>query len=178
MAAIITTQTPTNQPSVPSAVPGPASIPRMRSTVDHQASPASANRRVTSSSLARAAANAGARPACPPGKRVEAAELISRGPGEVRLREARPALVRDPEGVDPRARRPRHRELGAGRMENAREPGRLARLDAERDDVLDLEVDRVPDLHAVAQPLLVDVDRGARHAEVLGHERPERLHRP
>ena len=36
IAAIITTQTPRNQPSVPSAVQGPSSMPCIRSTVHHQ----------------------------------------------------------------------------------------------------------------------------------------------
>ena len=62
IAAIITTQTPRNQPSAPSAVPGPSSIPAMRSAVDHQATAASANSRAISPRRARAAANAGARP--------------------------------------------------------------------------------------------------------------------
>ena len=62
IAAIITTQMPRNQPSVPSAVPGPSSIPAMRSAVDHQATAASANSRAISPRRARAAANAGARP--------------------------------------------------------------------------------------------------------------------
>ncbi len=36
IAAIITTHTPRNQPSVPSAVHGPSSMPRIHSLVDHQ----------------------------------------------------------------------------------------------------------------------------------------------
>ena len=43
--------------------------------------------------------------------------------------------------------------------------------DAERDDVLDLEVDRVADGHAVAQPVLVDLDRRALDAEALADQR-------
>ena len=62
-------------------------------------------------------------------------------------------------------------------MEDAGHPRGLARLDAERHDVLDLEVDGVADLDAVAQPVLADLDRRALRAEVLAHERPERLHR-
>src|SRR3954469_19944552 len=42
IAAIITTHTPRNQPSAPSAVPGPASMPAIRSAVDHHATAASA----------------------------------------------------------------------------------------------------------------------------------------
>ena len=35
-----------------------------------------------------------------------------------------------------------------------------------------------PILHAVAQPVLADLDRRALDAEVLADQRPERLHRP
>ena len=56
-------------------------------------------------------------------------------------------------------------------MEDAGQPRRLARLDAERDDVLDLEVDGVADPDAVAQALLADLDRRALDAEVLADER-------
>jgi len=45
IAAIITTQTPRNQPSPPRSVPGPASIPFMRSPVMIQARIASATKR-------------------------------------------------------------------------------------------------------------------------------------
>jgi hypothetical protein len=47
MAAIITTHAPRNQPNVPSAVQGPSSMPRIRASVDHQATAASANRTAT-----------------------------------------------------------------------------------------------------------------------------------
>ena len=53
IAAIIVTQTPRYQPSPPSAVPGPASMPAMRWTVTIQA---------TSASPSRAAAAAVSRP--------------------------------------------------------------------------------------------------------------------
>ena len=62
-------------------------------------------------------------------------------------------------------------------MEDAGEPRGLARGRAERDDVLDLEVDRVADPHAVAQAVLRDLDRRALHAEVLADQRAQRLHR-
>lgn len=39
-------------------------------------------------------------------------------------------------------------------MEDPDEPDRLSGLDAERNDVLDLEIDRLPDPDAVAQPFL------------------------
>jgi hypothetical protein len=50
-------------------------------------------------------------------------------------------------------------------MEHSREPRRLAGLDAEGNDVLDLEVDRVADADAVAEPFLDDVDRRAFDTE-------------
>src|SRR3954453_12265775 len=44
IAAIITTHTPRNQPSVPSAVQGPSSMPRIRCAVDHHPIAARAKR--------------------------------------------------------------------------------------------------------------------------------------
>ena len=44
IAAIIVTQIPRNQPSPPRSVPGPASIPRMRSNVRIQAASVSPSR--------------------------------------------------------------------------------------------------------------------------------------
>src|SRR5712692_4960114 len=58
IAAIITTQAPTNQPRVPRPVPRPASIPAIWLAVDHQARPANTNKRTTSPSRDRAAAKA------------------------------------------------------------------------------------------------------------------------
>ena len=63
IAAIITTQTPRNPPSVPRAVHGPASMPRICSAVHHQPRPASARSSATNSSRSRAAVNAAARSA-------------------------------------------------------------------------------------------------------------------
>src|SRR6185437_29241 len=105
------------------------------------------------------------------------AALTSGGPGELRPGEGRLALVLDAEGIDARAGRLRDRQLGPGGMEDPDEPCRLSRLDAERHDVLDLEVDRVPDLDAVAETVLLDVDRGTLDSEALADERTERLHR-
>ena len=58
------------------------------------------------------------------------------------------------------------------------EPRRLARLDPEGDDVLDLEVDRVSDADAVTQPFLDDLDRRPLDAEHLADERGQPGHRP
>ncbi len=63
IAAIITTHTPRNQPSVPRAVHGPSSMPSIRSTVHHQPIAARTNSSATSHSRARAATIAGAGPA-------------------------------------------------------------------------------------------------------------------
>src|SRR4051812_9082628 len=145
IAAIITTHAPRNQPSAPRPVQGPSSMPRIRSTVDHQPMPASTSSSATTHSRAREAANAGASPT------RSGADVITglRGPGELGLRQPGLALVLDAERADLRALRLGHREVGAHRMEHAVEPDRLARLDAERHDVLDLEVDPVPNAHAV-----------------------------
>src|SRR3954469_2150402 len=172
IAAIITTHTPRNQPTAPSAVPGPSSIPLIRSAVDHHATAASPNSATISPRRARAAAKAGARPARPSASRSgacagTAAVLNSGGPREPRGREAGLPLVLDAERADARARDPRDGQLRAGRVEDAAEPRRLARLHAERHDVLDLEVDRVADPDAVAQAVLVHLDRRALGAEVL-----------
>src|SRR5919106_3642307 len=179
IAAIITIHTPRNQPTAPRSVPGPSSIPRMRSVVDHHASAARPNSAAIRPRRARAAANAGPRPV-PPSSRAgrEATALTSGRPREGRVREAGLALVLDAEGTDARARRLGDRQLGAGRMEDAGQTRRLARLDAERDNVLDLEVDRVADPDAVPEAVLADLDRRALDAEVLAHERREARHRP
>ena len=50
---------------------------------------------------------------------------------------------------------------------------RVAGLDAERDDVLDLEVDRIPDADAVADSVLHDLERRALDTEHLADERRE-----
>jgi hypothetical protein len=44
-------------------------------------------------------------------------------------------------------------------VEHAVEAHRLPGLDAERDDVFDLEINRVPDADAVAQAVVNDLDR-------------------
>jgi hypothetical protein len=52
IAAISTTQTPTNQPSAPRSTPGLAPIPAMARTVDHHASAESATKNATRPSRA------------------------------------------------------------------------------------------------------------------------------
>src|SRR4051795_581614 len=65
IAAIITTQAPRNQPKPPRPVQGPASMSRIRTPVDHQATAASAKSTATSPSRERTAAHAGVSPARP-----------------------------------------------------------------------------------------------------------------
>src|SRR4051794_4235764 len=62
-------------------------------------------------------------------------------------------------------------------MEHAVELHRPAGVDAERDDVLDLEVDLVADAHAVAEPVVLEIDPGPLDAEELAHHRGKRTHR-
>jgi hypothetical protein len=62
-------------------------------------------------------------------------------------------------------------------VEDARQANRLARFDAEGDDVLDLEVDRVPDPDAVAKPLLDDHDRRTLDPEDFADQRGQKLNR-
>src|SRR2546428_11985170 len=99
-------------------------------------------------------------------------------PGEVRVRHAGLALVLDAEGADLRTLRLCHGEVGRDRMEHAVEFDGVTVLDAERDDVLDLEVDRVADADAVADAVVIDLDRGALDAEHLADQRRGTRHRP
>src|SRR6478672_6401343 len=135
----MTTQTARNQPTVPRLVHGPLSIPRIWIAVHHQPTPARANSSATSPSRARAAANAGARPA-PPGTRAGAETVMGSGcPRELGRREPGLPLVLDAEGVDLRALRLRHCQVGRHRVEHAWEANRLAGLDTEGHHVFDLE---------------------------------------
>src|SRR3954454_8969657 len=149
IAAIITTQTPTNQPRVPRSVHGPPSMPCISRAVHHQPTIATARSNTMSRSRLRAAHNAGA------SLLVSAvgswAEAINRsgGPRE-RGRKSRLALVLDSERADLRARRLGCREFGGHRGEDARQACRLSRFDAEGHDVLNLEIDSVTDPNAVA----------------------------
>src|SRR5204862_6099584 len=138
---------------------------------------ASASRPATSPARERAAAHAGASPAAA-GRRSGAEAITgSGGPREARLRQPGLALVLDTERADARALRLRHREIGGDGVEHAVEPHRLPGLDAERHDVLDLEVDRVADADAVAQPVVLHLDPRTLNSEHLAHERGEPAHR-
>src|SRR3954447_20525942 len=104
--------------------------------------------------------------------------MTSSGPREARLRQTRLSLVADAEGVDPGALRLSHHQVRPDRVEHAGEPHRLAGLDTEGDDVLDLEVDHVVHPDAVQQAVVLDVDRRALHAEHLPDQWCEPGHRP
>src|SRR3954447_20642984 len=176
IAAIITTQMPRNHPSVPRLVHGPPSMPCIRSTVHHQPTAARAKSSATRASRARAAANAGAGPARPAG-RSWAAITCSGGPGEACLRKPCLALVLDAERIDPGALRLRHREIRPDRVEHSVEPDRPAILGPKRNDVLDLEIDRVADADAVTQSIVLHIDPRALDPEHLPHEWSKPGHR-
>src|SRR4029078_11806017 len=75
------------------------------------------------------------------------AEAIKRsgGPRELGGRKRRLPLVLDAKSTDPRPRRRGGGQSRRNRVEHAVEAHRLPGLDPERNDVLDLEVDRVSD---------------------------------
>src|SRR5215213_7642520 len=125
----------------------------------------------------RTAARAGARPPCPGRGLCARALIASGGPGELRGGQTRLALVLDAEGVDPRAPRFCHGQVRPGRVEHAVEPDRTAGLDPERHDVLDLEVDGVPNADAVPEPVVPNLDRRPLDPDDLAHEGSERGHR-
>src|SRR5206468_5885549 len=148
----------------------------IRFAVHHHPTAASAKSSATSPSRTRTATNAGTRLA--PGRRSCAAAITcSGGPGELGRRKPALALVLDPERVDPRARRFRHREVRRDRMGRALDADRLSGLDSEGNDVLDLEVDRVPDAHAVAHAVVLNLDRGPLDTEHLTDQWAQRSHR-
>src|SRR5262249_15315470 len=103
--------------------------------------------------------------------------FLSGRPGELGRREPGLPLVGDAEGVNARPLRLRHREVRAAGVEHAVEADRPAGVDAEGDDVLDLEVDAAADTDAVAQSVVLDLDRHALDAEHLADEGAERPHR-
>src|SRR3954451_12275469 len=111
IAAIITSHTPANQPSVPRPVQGPSSMPLMRSLVHHQLTAANARRRTMSPRRARTATSAGARPAVAGARSCAVAIMTSGGPGELGGGESRLCLVLDSAGADLRALRLRHRQV-------------------------------------------------------------------
>src|SRR5436190_9088183 len=153
-----------NQPKAPTAVQGPLSMPRISPTVHHQPMAARARSTATIPMWARVAAYAGRRPES---VTDPASVMTSSGPGEARLRQAGLSLVGDAEGVDPGALRLCHHQVRPDRVEHPGEPHRLTGLDAEGDDVLDLEVDHVAHPDAVQQAVVLDVDRRTLHAEHL-----------
>src|SRR5271157_5352309 len=166
IAAIMTIQTPRNQPRVPRSVPGPSSMPRMRSTVHHQPAAASANSSAISTSRLRAAAKAGRSPLPSPAWCAEAT-ITSSGPREQRCGQGGLALVLNAEPIDLRPLRLGYAEFRACRMEHPHDSHGLACLDAGRHNVLDLEIDRVADPHTVAQAVLLDFDRRTLDAQIL-----------
>src|SRR5436190_9304519 len=174
IAPIITSHTPRNQPSEPSPVQGPSSMPCIWSIVHHQPSAASPKRSAISPSRVRAAANAGPRPGAG-ATFCAVASTASGGPGELGGREARAARVLDPEGVDPGSRRLRDRQVRPDGVEHALEADRLPVLLPEGDDVFDLEVDGVADADAVSNAVVEDLDRRALDADKLPHERRQPL---
>src|SRR3954447_18631697 len=177
IAAIITTQIPRNQPSVPRPVHGPWSIPRIWRTVHHQPTAASANSATTSPSRARTAATPGPRPP-PPVPRSCAGALIGSGsPGELGGGKPGLALVPDAERIDPGTPRLGHRQVRPGRVEHAVEPDRPAVLLPERHDVLDLELDHVSDADAVKQPVGAELDGRPLDPDELAHEGCQHGHR-
>src|ERR1017187_10197470 len=105
----------------------------------------------------------------PPSRAASARQTRTRRslgrPREVRGRKSSFALVRDPETVDLRPRGTSHIQLRTGRMEDAREPRRLAVLHPEWHDIFDLEVHGVTDPDRVAQTFFTNLDRRALHAE-------------
>src|SRR4051812_5722216 len=101
----------------------------------------------------------------------------SGGPSELGCRDPRLPFVLDPEGADLRTLGLGGVELRRSGMEYADEPDWFTRFDAEGNDVLDLEIDCVSDLDAVAQPFLHQLERGPLHPEHLSDQGCERLHR-
>src|SRR5580765_3138342 len=99
--------------------------------------------------------------------------LRSGRPRELRGGEGRLTLILDAEGVDLRARRVCHGQLGTSGVEDSGELRGFAALHAEGHDVLDLEVDLFADADRVLEAILVYLDRQALNAQVLTHQRPQ-----
>src|SRR3974390_415600 len=62
-------------------------------------------------------------------------------------------------------------------MEHARKANWFTSIDTERDDVLDLKIDRVAHSDAMPQPVIDHVDPSSLDAEHLTHQWSERRHR-
>ena len=62
-------------------------------------------------------------------------------------------------------------------MKNVHNSSGFSRLHAERDDVLDLEIDCAADPDAVAQSLFAYLDGDSLCPQILSYERAKRLHR-
>src|SRR3954470_15674515 len=95
IAAIITTQTPTNHPRVPRPVQDPSSMPLICSLVHHQLRVASASNRTMRPRRARVVASRGARPGVAEAGPGAATIIASCGPRELGCRERRLPLVLD-----------------------------------------------------------------------------------
>src|SRR4051794_6646305 len=175
IAAIMPIQPRRNQPRLPSLVHGPPSMPCISWAVPTQPMPATAKSAATSPNRARAAAYTGARPVSEP---LPAATAITvRRPRRTWTSTGPSCLIGDAERVDPRALRLGHRQVRPDRVEHAVEAHRFTGLHAERDDVLDVEGDRLTDADAVPQPVVADLDRGSLDAEDLTHKGSESAHR-
>src|SRR5215467_7387361 len=100
----------------------------------------------------------------------------SGGPGERGLGEAGLALIGDAESVDPGPLRLSHRQVRSNRMEHTLEADRLTGFHPERDDVLDIELNRVTDPNAVPQTVVADLNRRPLDPQDLAYEGSKRAH--
>ena len=165
IAAIITTQTPRNQPNAPSEVHGPSSVPAIRlggrppadpgegEEPGDEPEPGARGRKGREQARRRRHDRVRARSR----SRAQAARRTRTSRARSCPRTGCRTLIRE--------RFARHREIGRHGVEHAGESHRLAGLDAEGHDVLDLEVDCVPDAHAVTQPI-------ARAASIFARSTP------
>src|SRR6185312_4048346 len=160
----------------PRSVQGPLSIPRIWSAVHHQPTAASTKSSATRPRRVRMAENAGPRSPPPRPRFTAGAIMLSRRPGELGCREPGLAFVLDAERVDSRALCFGHGEVRPHRMEHSIESDRLTGIHPKRNDVLDLELDRVADTDAVKEPVVADLDGGALDTEHLTHQRSQRGH--
>ena len=94
------------------------------------------------------------------------------------MRTRRTCPVLDAERADVGPLRLGRPEFRPGGMEHPDNADRLAGFNAKRHDILDLEVHRVTDPHAVAQSVLSHLDRRALDAQNLTDQRRQRRHGP